>query len=591
MLRSSRASLALIRSLMLGTATITTMVVASSVLVGCQDESQPEYWLEKLDDAKWRPKAVERLTQFLDDALTQAQDDPNKDPAKAEADKAAVKTLQDKLVPPLTQVYVDSYDDLDTKTRVSLIKLLADFRDERTVPALKKAFDEFAKQPRETKDEQDIKWAIRAYGDMKSKELAPSVLAAFEKLKAHTQLGGITYKDYSKGMVKAPSEAWEDAMVAKLAGKIKHPNSGKSPAQKRDLIDPYRDELFWQTTAAQVLGELKSSKAVEPLIKVILDPSKGDLAPTALLALVKIGKPAVDRAAKVMQESDPLVKFAKEKIKEATGASKEVEGNPALASAAAIIGMAGRADGIDPIIKALEGKLEDADKTLIARELPKMPATDASKAAFKKAFESISLDATVQGTPALAILAESAAQYFDPGMVDWMLERAANTKGGGEAKTALQQTLVTSALKVAKADQWAKVAKAAESYKVGDLVKTGGPVVKACGDKVDCYLNEVEKTDNQSKKNQIAGIKAAYMIGVLGDAKARDALLDRLSSIENDAVHYVALSAIDRLSPKASPDVVEKLEERIAKNEKSGDPGKLSKNAPTKQVAYRISVR
>src|SRR5690606_15052354 len=118
---------------------------------------------------------------------------------------------------------VESYGDLDTKSRVTLIKLLADFRDERSIPALKKAFEEFAKRPRETKDEQDIKWAIRAYGAMKSKELAGPVLAAFEALKAHTQLGGITYKDYSKGMVDAPDPSWEDALIEKLSGKIKHP--------------------------------------------------------------------------------------------------------------------------------------------------------------------------------------------------------------------------------------------------------------------------------------------------------------------------------------------------------------------------------
>src|SRR5690606_38688941 len=363
-----------------------------------------------------------------------------------------VKALLDKLADPLTKVYVESYSDLDTKTRVNLIRLLADFRDERTVPALKKAFDEFAKRPRETKDEQDIKWAIRAYGDMGSKELAPSVLAAFEALKAHTQLGGITYKDYSKGMVDAPDPSWEDRLIEKLNGKIKHPNSGKNKQQQRDLIDPYRNELFWQVTAAQVLGELKSEKAVEPLIRVILDPSNGDVASTALLALVKIGKPSVDRAVKMLNESDPLVAYAKKAIKEATDADKEPEGNPARSTAAAIIGMAGRADGADPLIKELEGKLSDEDKTLVARELPKLPATEKTKNAFKKAFESISIDATVQGTPALAILAESAATFYDSTMIDWMLERAQTTAGGGESKTALQQSLVSSAIKVAKAD-------------------------------------------------------------------------------------------------------------------------------------------
>lgn len=582
MLRPSRASFALIRSLMLGAAVVSSTVVASTVLVGCKDDSQPEYWVDKLDDPKWRPRAVKRLTQFLDDALTRAEnnhDDPH------------VKTLEDQLATPLTQVYVESYGDLDTKTRVTLIKLLADFRDERTIPALKKAFEEFAKRPRETKDEQDIKWAIRAYGDMKSKELAPSVLKAFEGLKAHTQLGGIAYKDYSKGMVDAPDPAWESALIAKLGEKIKHPTAGKNKQQQRDLIDPYRDQLFWQVTAAQVLGELKSTAAVEPLIKVVLDPSKGDVATTALLALVKIGKPAVDRAVKVLDENDPLVTYAKERIKEATDADKLPEGNPALASAAAIIGMAGRADGIPPLVAALEGKLEEEDKALIARELPKMPPTDESKAAFKKAFESISLDTTIQGTPALMILGESAATYYDSTMVDWLLDRAQNTKGSGEAMTGLQQTLVSSAIKIAKADQWDAVLKAAEKYKVSDLTKIVDPIVKACGDKVDCYLDQIEKTDNQSEKNQLAGIKAAYMIGVLGDTKARDSLVERLTSIDNDAVHYAALGSIDKLSPKAAPEVVDKLEEMIEKNEKSADPGKLSKNQPLKQIAYRISVR
>lgn len=582
MLRSSRASFALIRSLLLGATVVSTTVLSASVLVGCQDENKPAYWLGKLDDPKWRPNAVKRLTQFLDDGLTRAEgnpDDPN------------VKALKDQLVGPLTEVYVQSYGELDTKTRVTLIRLLADFRDERAVPALKKAFEEFAKRPRETKDEQDIKWAVRAYGVMKSKELAGPVMAAFDALKAHTQLGGIVYKDYSKAMVDAPAPEWESGLIAKLDAKIKHPNSGKNAQQKRDFVDPYRDELFWQVTAAQVLGQLKSEKAVEPLIKTILDPSKGDVATTALLALVKIGKPAVDRAIKVLNESDPLVAFAKKAIKEATEASKEPEGNPALSTAAAIIGMCGRPDGINPIISALDGKLDDEQKTLLARELPKMPANDASKAAFKKAFESISLDSTVQGTPALMILAESAASYYDPGMVTWMLDRAKNTTGGGEAKQGLQQTLVTSALKVAKAGQWAEVSQVAKTYKVDDLLKPVDPLVSSCGDKVECYLQAIEKSENQTKEKQLIAIKSAYMIGVLGDAKARDELVDRLASLENDAVHYTALTAIDHLSPTAAPEVVKVLEGYIEKNEKSADADKLSKNQPLKQVASRISVR
>ena len=47
-------------------------------LLACADESQPEYWIEKLDDKAWRPKAIERLNQFYEDALTNAGKDATK---------------------------------------------------------------------------------------------------------------------------------------------------------------------------------------------------------------------------------------------------------------------------------------------------------------------------------------------------------------------------------------------------------------------------------------------------------------------------------------------------------------------------------
>ncbi len=52
MLRSSRTIASLIRSLVLGTATTTTMVLVAASVVGCKDESQPDYWVEKLDDPR-----------------------------------------------------------------------------------------------------------------------------------------------------------------------------------------------------------------------------------------------------------------------------------------------------------------------------------------------------------------------------------------------------------------------------------------------------------------------------------------------------------------------------------------------------------
>jgi HEAT repeat protein len=394
-------------------------------------------------------------------------------------------------------------------------------------------------------------------------------------------------------MVDAPSASWNSTLIGMLGQPIKHPTTGKTKEQQRDLIDPYRDQLFWQVTAAQVLGETGGSEAVEPLLKVLLDPGKGDIATTALLALVKIGKPAVARSIKLLDESDPLVKFYKENIKKATDAKELPKGNPALPIAAAVIGMAGRSEGIDPLIAAMnKSGVEDSDKAVLAQELTKIPATAKSKKAFMEAFESIPASAEMgNGSPALVVLAEAAGDFYDPSMVDWLLAQARSAKGSGDERKAVQQTLATTALKIAKSGQLDAVKAAAKAYSVDDLLKYGAPVLEKCGDKVDCYLTEVEKTENQSKEKQVAGIKAAYMIGILGNDKARDELIDRLPSLENAAVHFVATKSVDKLTPKGSPEVVEKLEELIEKNEKSADQDKLAANQPLKQVAYRISAR
>jgi hypothetical protein len=157
MLRSSRTIASLIRSLVLGTATTTTMVLVAASVVGCKDESQPDYWVEKLDDPAWRARAVKRLEQFFEDSVTKNGD------LKSEG----VQTLIGKTVDPLTKTYTDAYETLDDKTRVSLIKLLAAYKDKRIEPAVKKAFEEFAKHPATSKEDQDLKWAAIATEDLK----------------------------------------------------------------------------------------------------------------------------------------------------------------------------------------------------------------------------------------------------------------------------------------------------------------------------------------------------------------------------------------------------------------------------------------
>jgi hypothetical protein len=583
MLRSSR-TIALIQALMLGTAAAMGTVALSTTLVGCSDDTKPDYWVEKLEDAKWQPRAIKRLEQFYEDAVTRANKDAN---AKE------VRDLVNAIVGPLTKVYVEGYDKLDTKSRVSLIQLLSGIKDPRTEAAIKKAFEEFAKRPRTAADDADIKWAARAMKELKLVGAAGAMLDAFQKLKSHTMLGGVAYRDMNEAMLAMPQQSWAGSLQKMLEADI------TAPTKEPSSVEEYKDQLFWQTAAAQILGELKSAESADALLKVVLDPAKGDVGATALMALVKIGKPAADKAVKLLNGELPELKaFHLAKLKAATGAKEAPSGAPEKQLAAIILGMMGRTDSVAPMIKALEEEKDDGVRALLARELSKLPPTADSKAAFKAAFEKIPLDTTMpqtQGENALQTLtSDYVTRFYDPAMVDWLLERSAKIKGGEEEKKAFDSAVATTVLKLAKHDQLAKLEDAIK--KLGtqlerDMLVQASKQLKACTDRVACYLGEIEKSENQDDKNQFVAIKAGYMIGILGNDQARGDLIDRLSSIDNAGIRFVAAQTIDYLSPKGSAAAADKLEAIIDKNVKSADKDKIAGDAALKQVMYRIRAR
>lgn len=582
-MRTTRAIASLIHSLMLGSTATVTAVVLSTAVVGCKDESQPEYWVEKLEDPSWRARSVNRLAQFFEDAVTRA----NKDMKAPD-----VQDLINKTVEPLTKLYVEQYDMLDSKTRVALIKLLADYRDKRAEPALKKAFEAFAKAPKSSKDESDIKWAARANEDLKSDALSVPMLEAFLKLKASSMLGGVVYKDLNKAMlVQPPNKAWVGPLVQKLDAEVTVPKNNKD----KSLFDDYRDQLFWQTTSAEVLGRIGDGAAAEPLIKVLLDPSKGDVQATALLALVKLGKPAAELATKLLKgEAEKLQTFQLRRIKEVTG--QEVKGgSPHVQTAALILGTIGRQDSIPAMIAALQSEKDDSTKAVIARELTKLPATPESKEAFKQAYASLPLDATMPPAgSAVEALTEASGQFFDASMVDWLLETAGNLKGEADDRKAIQSTISLTALKLAKPDQLPAVKAAIERYGTKlekDLFEQVQTLVTACSSDAGCYLTALTKSENQDQSKQFVGIKAGYMLAVLGNEQIRDKLVDSLGSINNAALRYVSAQVIDKLSPKGSKAVSEKLARIIETNDKSADREKAAGDSPLKQVMYRLDAR
>lgn len=580
MLHRARITSSLVRSLLLGSCTaVVGTVMGATVLVGCKDESQPEYWIDKLEDPAWKPRAIKRLEQFFEDAMTRSNNDVG---------SPQVKGLVDQIVEPLTKIYATDYENLDEKTRETLIKLLASFRDKRTEPGLKRAFEEFAKRGRGGRD---VKWATRAVADMDLNSLSDTIFGAFDKLRADSEDGAIAYRDLADAMMRLKSKGWVGPLSSKLEADI-----NKIDPQKKDTISDYKDQVYWQATAAKVLGEIGDTAAIEPLLKVLLDPAKGDVHTTALLALVKIGKPSLDPTVKLLNGQDTkLTEFSAARYKRATGAPQLPKDKPHVQTAAVVLGMLGRSEALQPLSAALNAAQEDGTKALLAREITKIvPASAASKDVFKQAYEGISGDTLTQQTNAIMMLTEAAGTFFDSSLIGWLLERAEKVEASPDVKKGIQGVITVTAIKLMKPDQVGLVSGAVAKYGTQiekDAFQRASALLKSCGEKAACYLTEMEKSTNQDAKNQFTALKAGYMLAIFGNEQTRDDIVKSMASFENAAVRYVASQAIDRLSPKGAPAVADQLNAIIQKNAKTADGDKIAGDEPLKQVMYRLRSR
>lgn len=538
----------------------------------CSDESGPSCWLHRLESPATRPSAIAHFKAVFDRASKQPDHG---------------KALIDQIVEPLTRTYVDHYSDLDVKSRVKLIRLLAELKDKRTAPALAKAFDEYARHPPTDFHVNDIEWAALAQADLRLASVDDSLLRAFLAFHVHTMLGGFSYPAVNAAIVAAPQKSWTGPLLHLLAAKMVVPKS----ARDRARVDAYRDQLFWQTTAAEALGELREPQAVRALLRVMLDPTKADVQTTSVLALVKIGKPAEDAAIKLLKGEDAgLVAFSRKR------AAHPSKGKPWVRSAALVLGTIGRSDAAGPMVDVLGHTSDAVDKAIIARSLTNLPASKKTERAFEHAYDSTAIAVVIppEGAVALDSLSEAARSFRDPDMVPWLLGRAARTRGSHADLAALRGKILITALELAKANQIRSVKRAVDAYGTKlekDAYALASKLLAKCGNRVACYLDAVGRPGNQKQATQFAGIKAATMVGVLGNEHSAGLLVDRLDSVDNPAVRYTAAMSIDHLLPRGSSALADKLAAIVIQDDKSGNRTRIMGDAPLKQVSYRIGTR
>ncbi|MBN1611766.1 MAG: hypothetical protein JW940_34350 [Polyangiaceae bacterium] len=412
------------------------------------------------------------------------------------------KALIDECVGALTRTYVDQYDAMDAGTRLAAMKLLASYRDPRTEPALRMALERFARQPLTDVRELDVRWAVRAVAEQPVPSLGEPLLEAFLELRASTQLDGRFCRDFQDATQRVASPSWAGTLRGLLAAPIVLPTSQNDT----EGIDAYRHQLFWQTTAAQVLGGLRDSGAVEPLLRVLLDPTKGDVASPALLALVRIGRPAVTPTLELLEgHNAALEQFRRERVR----AVIHPDPSPAQASvvpaASLVLGAIGRAEALPAFLRALEAETNESIRAQISSDMAKLPKSAEALAAFERVCERTSLEALIPpGMAAAALLAETAARFYDPSLVPRLLTQIRRVRVGDPGDVeARRHELLGTAIKLAEPNQLDAVRPAVKKH--GSLVEKhmfalAEEELRTCGSDVSCHVRQALLPENHDKK-------------------------------------------------------------------------------------------
>jgi hypothetical protein len=551
---------------------------ASASATPAPDERKPETWVPRLDDPARRPAAIKFLVDAYDDAIARATRD---------RDDLALRQLLDIIVPPLTKLYVASGETLDEKDRVSIIKLLADSRDGRAKAAFVHACSRYAAGGEIS--EEDLGIAASAIGTLKLEEGADALGDAFVKLQAATQKGALAYRPLHDAMVALHNPKWKALVAERLGHPMERPRSASDAVK---LFD-FQNELFWQTTAADVAGELGDVELVKPLVRVAMAPAKSDIAGSAERAMVKVGKSAVPLLIGVLNgKDDDLLDYDR-----TLAAVDPKAPRASIIVAASTLGAIGRPEATEPLLAVLATTRDDPTRATLAAALATVSAEPRAKQAFREAYERIAAKTVMpNGESARAMLLNQAGHFYDPAMVPW-IERAVQSAGGDpDAKATLRGAGILAVCELMTPSQASEGKKLGERYGTNsekEDCSLAADVLGVCGDRVDCYLSKIDDPMAQEPRTQFLGIKAAFMVGELGSPETIPEIVFRLPKATNAAVRWAASWTIDALAKRGADAVpaAEALQKIVDADAASYDHELIGGDGFLKQIIARLRAR
>ena len=550
-------------------------VSALAALVACDDENDPKTWVKRLDDPAQRANAIKRLTQFYEDGMTKASND---------ASSPEVKALLDTIIEPLTKQYTSG--GLDEKTRVDLMKSLAETHDPRTQPAITKALKDF--EMGRTDDEGRVACesigAMAKAGVKLDQPVIDGLWDMFSKFKLSKAQSERLYHAVHDAVLAVRDPSYGDKAIEKL----------KAPVTSD--VDSQKDQLmWWQLTSVQLLSEQRYTKAVKPLIVALLTPSKtGTLGATIQFALLKMAKAAEPELIKALKGQDP----------DYTKAAEGFEDKAGIGVIAEVLAQLGRPGGRDAILEVLPGADTDTERTELAQALVQMPNDPRSIPAFMDAYKKLTWDSSDKLIAPLkprAALAQQSANFYDPTLLDWLLKES---KKAPDYSARLLQ--IEAAFKLMTPDRKAEVAEAmgrlkketpADYFKLSqEMFEHASAPLDKCKADLHCYIALLdEPVPSGSSTGNWKIIKATWMIVIYGAGanatSTRAELLRHFDKVHNAGARIALCEAIDELAPQGDVAAADALDKIVQADAKSGDKELAATDNTVAQVAWRLRVR
>jgi hypothetical protein len=182
-------------------------------------------------------------------------------------------------------------------------------------------------------------------------------------------------------------------------------------------------------------------------------------------------------------------------------------------------------------------------------------------------------------------LAEAAVGAFDDSLVPWLLERVPT----GPARDGQQSSELFTAIRLMTPEQMPAVRNVVRRRRVPQELEVfvqAAEQLKSCERLLSCYVVALSEPSHQLGTRQVRGVKAAIMLGVLGNEPARDAIIRRYPRIQSPLIRFWAAQAVGHLTRQPSAATLAALD-NLTRHADAGAPQDLA----LEQVLWRLRLQ